>query len=196
MTRLQALGFVSTVALALGAITAWVGAGGGGSTASAALPAQAVASAERRAVADIGFLDERGRPRRLSEFRGKVVLLNLWATWCPPCRKEMPSLDRLQSALGGADFEVVAVAADRGGIDAVAGFYREVGIRFLRAYADPGESAGSRLGTAAVPTTFLLDRDGKQIWRKIGPAEWDSRDAVERIGASIAEPASGGARQG
>jgi len=193
MTRLKAMGFATAVAVAFGVSSAWVGTR---APASGALAAAALPPAERRAVADIGFQDERGRAHRLSEFRGRVVLLNLWATWCPPCRKEMPSLDRLQSMLGGPDFAVVAVAVDRRGVEAVKRFYREIGISVLRAWADPAESAGSRLGTIAVPTTLLVDRRGREVGRSIGPAQWDGPEALAKIRAAIGEPASEGARRG
>src|SRR3989304_1536989 len=89
---------------------------------------------EPRELPDVGFSDGDGQSVKLSSFRGKVVLLNVWATWCPPCRKEMPTLDRLQAKLGGARFEVVALSIDRGGPSVVRSFYDEIEITALRIY--------------------------------------------------------------
>jgi thiol-disulfide isomerase/thioredoxin len=109
------------------------------------------------------------------------VLLNVWATWCTPCRKEMPALDRLQQQLGGRDFEVVALSIDRGGNPAVAAFYREMDLRALAVYVDPTSEATSTLRTVGIPTTLLVDRQGRELWRKTGPAEWDRADFVELL---------------
>ena len=135
------------------------------------------------AVPQVSFQDAGGGQRDLSAFAGKVVLLNIWATWCAPCREELPSLDRLQGQLGGDKFQVVALSIDRNGIDAVRAFYAKVGIAHLAIYNDASGQAGSLLGAIGVPTTFLFDRDGKEIGRLIGPAKWD--DA--KISAFISE---------
>lgn len=153
--------------------------------AAADAPPNFVFAAEPRTYADIEFADEAGKPRRLAEFKGKVVLLNLWATWCGPCRKEMPALDRLQAALGGPDFEVVAVSIDRGGIDAVTKFYAEIGIEHLAKYNDSSGAINSELGTFGLPSTLLIDRDSREIGRLIGPAEWDSAESIAFIKARL-----------
>ncbi len=116
--------------------------------------------------------------------RGKVVLLNIWATWCTPCRKEMPTLDRLQTALGGTDFEVVALSIDRR-MDAVRKFFAEIGIQKLAMYLDSSAKATRQLGAVGLPTTLLIDREGREIARLIGPAEWDSPDIAAFIGCVI-----------
>lgn len=134
-----------------------------------------------QSVTDTSFQDANGTPRTLSNFRGKVVLLNLWATWCAPCRKEMPALDRLQQALGGPDFQVVALSIDTGGTKVVRQFYDQIGIRALGIYVDPSTEATSRLRALGIPTTLLLDREGRERWRKTGPAEWDSPEIVEAL---------------
>ena len=126
----------------------------------------------------------------LSDFRGKVVLLNVWATWCAPCRKEMPALDRLQQTLGGAEFEVVALSIDGGGAAAVRRFYDEIGIRSLALYVDSTMAASGKLRTVGIPTTLLLDREGRERWRKTGPAEWDSPEIVESLRAKLPGGAS------
>ena len=136
---------------------------------------------EPRLLPDIGFTDGEARPTRLSSHRGKVVLLNIWATWCVPCRKEMPALDRLQASLGGADFEVVALSVDRDRLPAIKAFYLQTGIKQLRIYMDKSGQAMSDLGVAAIPTTLLIDRHGNEIGRKTGPAEWDSPVLVKII---------------
>jgi thiol-disulfide isomerase/thioredoxin len=139
------------------------------------------AYASPRPIAAVEFEDGQGRKRALVDFRGKVVLLNLWATWCGPCRKEMPTLDRLQSQLGGADFEVVALSIDRGGQAVVKSFFDEIGVQRLAIYVDATAEAGTKLGILGVPTTLLLDGAGREIGRVTGPAEWDSPEVIETI---------------
>jgi len=136
-------------------------------------------------IAAIQFEDADGRSRGLNDFRGKVVLLNIWATWCTPCRKEMPTLDRLQAALGGIDFEVVALSIDRR-MDAVRKFFAEVGIQRLAMYLDSSAKATRQLGAVGLPTTLLIDREGREIARLIGPAEWDSPEIAAFISCVIA----------
>lgn len=132
-------------------------------------------------IADVKFEDGKGRKRRLADFRGKVVLLNIWATWCGPCRKEMPTLDHLQSQLGGKDFEVVALSIDRGGQVAVKSFYDEIDIQALAIYVDSTTEAQARLGVVGVPTTLLIDADGREIARYTGAAEWDRPEVIDAI---------------
>jgi len=141
-------------------------------------------------VPEIRFQGADGKPHALSDFRGKVVLLNVWATWCAPCRKEMPALDRLQQTLGGAEFEVIALSIDSGGAAAVRRFYDEIGIRSLALYVDPSMAASGKLRTVGIPTTLLLDREGRERWRKTGPAEWDSPEIVESLRAKLPGGAS------
>ena len=133
----------------------------------------------------VSFDDDQGRPRSLADFRGKVVLLNIWATWCPPCRREMPSLDRLQSKLGGPDFEVAALSIDRAGIEVVRRFYAEIGIRNLAIYIDSSGKASRELGTVGVPSTLLIDREGRELGRLAGAAEWDAPEMVAFIGRVV-----------
>ena len=130
-------------------------------------------------VPAISFEDQQGQARSLADFRGKVVLLNIWATWCAPCRREMPALDRLQAALGGADFAVVALSIDRAGIAAVRKFYTEVGVRSLAIYIDSSGTAARQLGVVGLPATLLIDREGRELGRLMGPAEWDEPEIVE-----------------
>ena len=142
-----------------------------------------------RVLPTIRFADEKGHAMTLQDFRGKVVLLNLWATWCPPCREEMPTLDRLQARLGGPGFEVVAVSIDRDGLPAVQEFYLQTGIKQLRVYLDKSGEASANLGATGIPTTLLIDRESREIGRKIGPAEWDSPEVVTLIQGYLGAPA-------
>jgi thiol-disulfide isomerase/thioredoxin len=136
---------------------------------------------EPKAVPEIQFQDSDGKTLTLADFRGKVVLLNVWATWCVPCRREMPTLDRLQAKLGGPDFQVLPLSIDRNGFEAITKFYAEVGVKHLAMYLDSGTEAASTLGAVGLPTTLLIDRDGREIGRLVGPAEWDSPDMVAFI---------------
>lgn len=137
-----------------------------------------------RPVPEIRFADEGGRDLTLADFRGKVVLLNIWATWCIPCRKEMPALDRLQGRLGGKEFQVVALSIDRGGVAPVKPFYQELGLKNLAIYVDPSGNGSRALAVPGVPTTLLIDREGREIARKMGAAEWDGPEMaglIERV---------------
>ena len=144
-----------------------------------------------RVLPAIRFADEKERAMTLQDFRGKIVLLNIWATWCVPCREEMPTLDRLQAKLGGPDFEVVALSIDRGGPLVVSTFYSEIGIRALRIYVDKSNDAQTALGVFGIPVTLLIDREGREIGRKIGPAEWDSLEVVTLIQGYLGAPVTG-----
>lgn len=139
------------------------------------------ANADVDDIAEVRFVDGDGRRKSLADFRGKQVLLNIWATWCGPCREEMPTLDRLQTRLGGPDFEVVALSIDREGVDVIRDFYAELGLKALRIYMDPSTMTTINLNVQGVPTTLLLDRDGREIGRYAGPAEWDGEAAVNAI---------------
>lgn len=134
-----------------------------------------------RPLANVAFQDGDGRRLTLADFKGKVVLLNVWATWCSPCRKEMPTLDRLQGKRGGKDFEVVALSIDRDGPDVVRKFFAETGIRNLALYIDRTMEAQSKLEIIGVPTTILIDRDGREVARHTGVAEWDRPEVIGTI---------------
>jgi thiol-disulfide isomerase/thioredoxin len=140
-------------------------------------------------VPDLAFQDAAGKPLSLADWRGRTVLLNLWATWCVPCRKEMPALDALQQRLGGPGFEVVAVNIDTRDPDKPKAWLKEVGIEKLAYYADPDAKTFQDLkaiGRAfGMPTTMLVDPQGCEIGTIAGPAEWASDDAVKLIQAAI-----------
>jgi len=133
---------------------------------------------EPEALPAFSFVDGEGRRTEIKDFAGRVVLLNLWATWCGPCIKEMPSLDRLQGILGGPGFEVVALSVDRGGRDTVEPFLRKLGVQNLAMYLDAPSASMSALKPRGLPTTLLIDGDGRQLGRLEGAAEWDSPEMV------------------
>lgn len=124
------------------------------------------------------FVDEQGHNLTLKDFRGKVVLLNVWATWCIPCREEMPTLDALEARLGGDSFQVVELSIDEAGLPAIRKFFRDIGITHLKPYLGDSIRVMAGLAVFGLPTTILIDRDGKEIGRLVGPAEWDSPDAI------------------
>lgn len=134
----------------------------------------------------IQFVDGEGKSGSLSDFHGKSVLLNIWATWCVPCRKEMPALDHLQAALGGPNFQVVPLSIDRGGTDVVRKFFAEIGIKNLEMYLDVSGDATRKLSVVGLPTTLIIDREGREIGRLIGSAEWDEPANIEFVKCIIA----------
>ena len=131
--------------------------------------------------AKVSFADADGKSVSFADFRGKVVLVNVWATWCAPCIREMPTLARLEAELGGDDFAVVAVSVDRQGMPAVARFYRKQGIGNLPAFVDTRNTVPRALRVVGLPTTVVLDREGREIGRLVGDAEWDSPEAVALV---------------
>ncbi len=141
---------------------------------------------------DLAFEDADGKPKKLSDWRGKTVLVNLWATWCVPCRKEMPALDSLQTKLGGKDFEVVAINIDTRDPDKPKNFLKEANLTRLGYFSDQKakvfqdlKNIGKALG---MPTSILVDAKGCEIANIAGPAEWASDDAIKLVKAA-AEPA-------
>jgi thiol-disulfide isomerase/thioredoxin len=143
-----------------------------------------------RRIPDLSFRDREGKPVRLGDFRGQSVLLNLWATWCIPCRKEMPALDRLQGQINGKGFAVVAVNIDTGDPAKPHRFLFDVGIKNLAYYDDPSTNVFQelkRVGRAiGLPTSILIDRTGCEIGYLAGPAEWSSEEAITLIQAALA----------
>lgn len=132
-------------------------------------------------VPDTTFQDSRGSEISLSAFRGKTILVNFWATWCGPCKREMPSLDRLQTLLGTEHFTVVAISIDRSGGEAVLPFLEDIGVKGLTPYYDPQNRLGRAMGALGLPTSVLVDAGGFEVGRLVAPAEWDSREAVALI---------------
>ncbi|MHA1545692.1 MAG: TlpA disulfide reductase family protein [Alphaproteobacteria bacterium] len=126
-----------------------------------------------------------GAQTKLADWRGRVVLVNLWATWCAPCRFEMPTLDNLQAKLGSKDFEVLAVSLDRSGLEKPRAFFAAMGLKNLKVYNNKSSSFSRALRAIGLPTTVLIDRQGRELGRMVGPAEWDSPDAVALIRSAI-----------
>jgi thiol-disulfide isomerase/thioredoxin len=122
-----------------------------------------------------------GKPIDLAVFKGKVLLVNFWATWCGPCVVEMPTLDRLQGALGGDKFQVVAIALDRQGMEKVRPFWREHGFKNLQVFLDRKWQTARKLGVDSLPQSFIVDRRGKVVGYLVGPAKWDSDKAKALI---------------
>ena len=132
-----------------------------------------VPSAQPYPAPAISFADTSGHSVELSELQGKLVIVNLWATWCAPCLREMPSLERLQSRLGER-VAVLAVSEDRGGNKSVEPFIAKLGLKSVKIYIDPKSEVGHAFGVQGLPTSFIIDREGKVLGRVEGAAEWDS----------------------
>ncbi|HRF08912.1 MAG TPA: TlpA disulfide reductase family protein [Xanthobacteraceae bacterium] len=143
-----------------------------------------------RRATPLEFKDNAGRTVSLAEFKGRVVLVNLWATWCVPCRKEMPALDELEQKLGGKDFAVLAVNLDQRGGDKPKRFLEEIKVKKLVYYEDPTTNVFQKLKAAGrapgLPSTILIDRNGCELGFMAAPAEWASEDALRLIRAALA----------
>ena len=135
------------------------------------------------------FADADGNTVRLADFRGRVVLLNFWSTKCPPCVREMPSLNRLQEMIGGKDFTVIAVSLDSGGLESVGPFFDVHGLDSLTQYIDPHSRVAAAFHVNGLPASLLIDRAGREVGRIPGPIEWDSPEAVTFIQSIMAAPA-------
>ncbi len=136
----------------------------------------------------IAYTDLAGNARSLADSNGKVRLVNFWATWCAPCRQEKPALDALQGALGGPDFEVIAIATGRNRPDAIERFNAEVGVTHLATWVDPESKLAEAMQVPGLPVTVLLNRQGQEIGRLMGGADWNSDSAREIMRRVIAAP--------
>nr|WP_314073922.1 TlpA disulfide reductase family protein [uncultured Roseococcus sp.] len=148
--------------------------------------AQASAGPERlreatRPLPALTFLDAEGRERTVADFAGQGLVLNLWATWCPPCVAEMPSLERLAAALAAEKVAVLPLSSDRGGQAVVETFYRRVGLTGLGVWMDPRGAAARALGARGLPTTVIVDRSGQERARLEGDAAWDRPDMIAAV---------------
>jgi thiol-disulfide isomerase/thioredoxin len=199
------LGAAAIVVAALAAVYVTLGGQGNGRVAAECRPAVAEAAAldplvggevagfsvarQPEKLADLAFAGTDGAPMSLAAFKGKIALVNLWATWCVPCRQEMPALDRLQAALGGDDFSVVPVSIDIGDPDRPAAFLQSIAVKNLPLYTDRTtrifEELKARGLAVGLPVTVLLDRNGCSLGHINGPAEWDSGDGQKLIQAAI-----------
>ncbi len=148
------------------------------------------------AVSGPSFFEDGEKARTMADYRGSGVVMNFWATWCAPCVREMPSLDRLQAKVRG--IRVLALSVDRGGAPVIENFYRQHGIANLDVLVDRGAKLMRKLRVRGLPTTLLIDADGNEVGRVIGPAEWDSgplraliRRTIESQPATEARAAGG-----
>ncbi len=145
-----------------------------------------VLHSEPKAAGTSSFVGPDGTDYDLSQFKGRYVLLNFWATWCAPCRAEMPSLDALQRDFGGDKFQVVTVATGRNPLPAVRKFFEEVGITSLPMYRDPKQKLAREMAVLGLPITVILDPEGNEIARLRGDAEWNSESARAIVAELIA----------
>ena len=177
------------------------GAAAAGGTLLGALPGRQGRAAGLGRLAETGpkplpefsFTDAEGKARTVAEFAGKGLVINLWATWCPPCVAEMPALDRAQAALEAEGILVLPLSSDRGGRAQVEAFYVRVGIGRLGIWLDPRAAAQRALGARGLPTTVVVDRAGQERARLEGTAEWDSPEmlaALRRLAGAGAAPAA------
>jgi peroxiredoxin len=139
---------------------------------------------------DFAVPDLAGQAVRLSALRGKVVLLNLWTTWCPPCREEMPSMEQLYARLHDRDFELLAVSQDEDGKRVVEPFVREMKLSFP-VLIDPEHQVGDRYGVWGYPESFVIDRNGYVVERVIGPRDWAAPAEIAKLEALLASSAAG-----
>jgi thiol-disulfide isomerase/thioredoxin len=144
---------------------------------------------KQQMLPNLTFQAPDGKTMTLADMRGRMLLVNLWATWCAPCRKEMPALDKLQAELGGADFEVVTINIDQRNLDRPKTFLAEVGVTRLAYYADPSAKVFQQLRAVdravGMPTTLLIDANGCELAYLAGPAEWSSPEAMKLIRAAL-----------
>ncbi len=165
---------------------------GRGSSSLAALATGPVANfvpaAAPAPVPNLEFKDGEGKTVRLADFRGKLVLLNLWATWCTPCREEMPSLDALEGAIGSDRFQVVALSVDQNGLELARAFLKEVKVSHLALYNDPTSRSNFQMKGYGLPTTVLVSPEGLELGRIVGPAEWNTPEAKALIAAALKLP--------
>jgi thiol-disulfide isomerase/thioredoxin len=141
--------------------------------------------AEPQPASDAAFVDADGSELSLDAFEGKYIVLNFWATWCAPCRKEMPSLANLQAELGGDSFEVVTLATGRNAPAGIRRFFEENGVEGLPQFRDPQQAVAREMAVLGLPITVILNPEGEEIARLRGDAEWDSESAKAIISALI-----------
>jgi thiol-disulfide isomerase/thioredoxin len=143
------------------------------------------------ALPELTFTDAEGKPHGIADFAGRGLVINLWATWCPPCVAEMPALDRLAEMLAAEGVLVLPLSSDRGGAAAVRAFYERTGVRHLGLWLDPRGAAARALGARGLPTTVIVDRAGRERARLEGDAAWDAPEfvaAIRRLTAAAAAP--------
>jgi thiol-disulfide isomerase/thioredoxin len=132
-------------------------------------------------VRQVPFVEGADTARTIADYRGRAVVLNFWATWCAPCVREMPSLDRLQAEVSGEGIEVLTLSEDRGGAPVIKRFYKKLGIRNLPVLVDKRGEVLRKLRVRGLPTTLLIDARGNEVGRVVGPTEWDSPEALALV---------------
>jgi peroxiredoxin len=162
-----------------------VALGAGALAVASAVGLYALSSRGPALAPDFAAPDLNGQAVSLASLRGKVVVVNLWTTWCPPCRQEMPSMERLAAHFRGRDFQLLAVSQDEDGREKVAEFARELGLSFP-VLLDPKRQVGERFGVWGYPETFVIDRNGYVVERVIGPRDWDSPASIAALEALVA----------
>ena len=169
---------MTSLKLALALSVVWVG------TAIAA-PRGFALHDEPQPVINVRFITQNGTRRDMESLRGKVLLVNVWATWCIPCREEMPTLDSLQKQLGSADFEVLTIATGFNNLEGIERFLAQAEVTALPILLDPDSELGAEFGAIGLPLTVILNREGQEIARLIGGAEWDSESALNIFNALL-----------
>ena len=157
--------------------------------AHAARAEPAITTTTPQPLPELTFVTMDGQPASLQAFKGKVVVLNLWATWCVPCREEMPSLDRLQARFADQPVAVVALSVDRAGPERVRKFLDEIGVTRLQVYRDPKAASTRSLRVPGLPATILIDKQGREVGRVLGIAAWDGPAAVAAVQSLLDQPA-------
>ncbi|MEM6664318.1 MAG: redoxin domain-containing protein [Pseudomonadota bacterium] len=195
-----------TFALGLGALLYGVIASGANPALAGDLSVDEVSALKEARAGDMGklvfhkearprieevFRDKYGNAISVADYAGKVVVLNFWATWCPPCRAEMPGIDRLAGEMGGDDLAVLALSTDRFEIDRVEAFFQEINVQHLPLIQDRSSKVARRAGVLGLPVTIVLDREGREIARMQGEAEWDGPNAKAMIEKIIKMTAPG-----
>ena len=143
--------------------------------------AELVAHNTPQGLTDFTFSDGSGRNLTLDHFRGTFILVNVWATWCAPCKEEMASLDHLVLLLANKNITIVPISIDASGAPSVQSFYERLGLKNLSIYVDPAKNLMDALAITGIPTTLLIGRDGREIGRMMGPAQWDAPESIKRI---------------
>jgi len=193
MERAPALIAASGLALVAALLGAGAAASGAGPQSGYIVPATA-GSAEDPAMrpplpSGLTFLDGSSMPLPLAHFRGQVLVMNFWATWCAPCLKEMVYLDRLQGDLKGEPLRVLPISEDKGGIPVAKAYLERQKLTFLHPFADPTASLAEALKVVGLPTSLIVDKEGRLVQRVEGPYEWDSPPILKRIRELVNEPA-------
>ncbi|MFV0385139.1 TlpA family protein disulfide reductase [Paracoccus sp. (in: a-proteobacteria)] len=173
-------------ALVIGANTAFAGQVDWQAAHDAGL-VKLVPSQDAPPLPETGFADRDGGMHSFADYRGKVVLVNFWATWCAPCREEMPSLDALQTEMGGEDFQVVTIATGRNPPEKIDKFFDETGVKSLPVLLDPKQKLARSMGILGLPVSVLIDRDGVEVARLPGDADWSGEAAKQVIRQLMAD---------